>query len=171
MVTSWLSMEVPMFPSKAVPLRCHWSLDEALIRRDGPKCLCMRVGRTVPSNGRRNTSLHQPDHQGSALCSMDPSGGAWTSRVCWGFVVRTRSRYTSRLDRATPNRVFVEDLIPMAGRRSLAHSNVGTLRKRGWRLAPNRCAVELRGSLRPETLAGLNWQFSGDHVVKPGTRI
>jgi hypothetical protein len=105
---------------------------------------CMRGGRTVIIGGHRNMSLHEPDHQGSALCSADPSGGAWTSRVCWGFVVRTQSRYTSRLDPATPNQTPVEDLIPMTGRRSLAHSNVGTLRKRGWRLAPSRCAVELR---------------------------
>ena len=50
-----------MFPSKAVPLRCNWSLDEALIRRDGPKCLCMRGGRTVIIGGCRNMSHHLPD--------------------------------------------------------------------------------------------------------------
>lgn len=78
-VTSWLLMEVPMFPSKAVPLRCHWSLDEALIRDGVPKCLCMQGGRTVTSDGSRNMSLHEPDHQ-------DPPSVAWTRRATDGPV-------------------------------------------------------------------------------------
>jgi hypothetical protein len=62
MVTSRLLVEVPMFPSKAVPLQCNRSLHEALIRHDVPKRLCMRVGRTVTSDGFRNLPFQEQDH-------------------------------------------------------------------------------------------------------------
>jgi len=62
MVTSWLSMEVPMFPSKAVPLWCDWSLNEPLIRRDGPNVNACKGGRTVTSSRCRNMPFHEPDH-------------------------------------------------------------------------------------------------------------
>ena len=52
-----------MFPSKAVPLRCNWSLDEALIRHQGPQCLCLRGAWLVIIGGYRNMSLHEPDQQ------------------------------------------------------------------------------------------------------------
>lgn len=52
-----------MFPSKAVRLRCNWSLDEALIRHQGPQCLCLRGAWLVIIGGYRNMSLHEPDQQ------------------------------------------------------------------------------------------------------------
>jgi len=117
----------------------------------------MHAGRLVIIGGYRNMSLHEPDQQDQPAVARTHQ--AATSRVDCEFVARIRSRYTNRLDPATPNQAPVEGPILMAGRRSWAHRDVGTLRKRGWRLTPSRCAVELRGSLRPETVAGHQLAF------------
>lgn len=81
MVTSWLSMEASMFPPKATPNRCHWSLDEPLIRYGRPKIPCMVE---APDGNCWQPPKHAPPLSrslGSTLCRVDPSGRGRTSRV------------------------------------------------------------------------------------------
>ena len=116
MVTSWLSMEVPMFPSKAVPLRCNWGLDEALIRHDGPKYLCMRRGRKEVSDGYRNISRHEPDQQDlhSAARTHQPADGPVGSAGDSASVLEVATGVGLIVQ--SPNQAPVEGLICMATR-------------------------------------------------------
>jgi hypothetical protein len=60
-VTSWLSMEVPMFPSKVVPVRFYRGFDEAVIRHEKLNFCPCGADQAVVSKGLRQMPFHEPD--------------------------------------------------------------------------------------------------------------
>jgi hypothetical protein len=60
-VTSWLSMEVPMFPSKVVPVRFYRGFDEAVIRHEELNFSPFWAHRLVVFKGFRKVPFHEPN--------------------------------------------------------------------------------------------------------------
>jgi hypothetical protein len=60
-VTSWLSMEVPMFPSKVVSVRFYCGFDEALIRHEKLHFSPCGADQSVVSKDLRQMPFHEPD--------------------------------------------------------------------------------------------------------------
>ena len=171
MVTSWLSMEVPMFPAKAVPLRCHWGLDEAPIRRDRAKCLCMRGGRRVTSDGCRHLSLHERDQQDlpSEARTHQPAGGPVGSAGDSSSVIEVDTRVGLILQPRIRPPSRARFLWPGADHGLTAMSAPFANADGIWPRVDALLSCEDRCGRKLWRV--INWQFSGDHVVNPGTRI
>jgi len=60
-VTSWLSIEVPMFPSKVVSVRFYRGFDEAVMRHEKLHFSPCGADQSVVSKGLREMPFHGPD--------------------------------------------------------------------------------------------------------------